>query len=80
MASYYVIDGRDGDVTIHKYTKKELLQILHDDEAYEGVEFVEMEEGSWQQVAHFGDNAVMVIRGADVVPAAKHTTVVWEVD
>ena len=85
MSDYFVIDGRDGDVTVHKYTKKEFTQVLNDGEAYDGVEFVELGSADsiaspWQMVSHFGENAVLVIRGTEVVPKPKEAVVTWEVD
>ena len=41
MADYFVIDGRDGDATVQRVDKRELLAMIATEE-YAGVEFVEL--------------------------------------
>ena len=76
MADYFVIDGRDGDAYVSRMSKKELISWLQSE--YDG-QFVSNIEDS-EQVCHFGDDAILVIRGSLVVPAAKEAVTVWEVD
>lgn len=81
MASYFVIDGRDGSPTVHKYTKKELLQTLKDGEAYDGCEFFQMEDGEWQIISELtGEDGVLIIRGTDVKPAEKKQVIEWDIE
>ena len=83
MADYFVIDGRDGDATVMRVDKRELLAMIAGEE-YAGVEFVELADGlsafSIQQVCEFGDNSILVIKGKQVVPAPQKHVVTWGVD
>ncbi len=84
MSDYFVIDGRDGDTTVHRMTKRDLLAMIASEE-YAGVEFVELAEGvspfpTTLQVCHFGDNGILVIKGKQVVPAPQEHVVTWGVD
>lgn len=84
MSDYFVIDGRDGDATVQRMGKRDLLTMIASEE-YAGVDFVELAEGvspfpATLQICEFGDNSILVIKGKQVVPAPQKHVVTWGVD
>lgn len=80
MADYFVIDGCSGDVSVTRYSKKELLTGMKEGEfgVEDGVGFVlDLSKASGDPFTW--GNRVCIIRGELVEPKPVKEVTVWDV-
>ena len=77
MEKYYVIHNSDGDTTVYEYTKKELLEILNeDDRGY--IKY--FDEIPYETDTNYWGEGALIIRGEVVKPKEKKIVVNFDID
>jgi hypothetical protein len=77
MEKYYVIHNGEGDTTVYEYTKKELLEILNDDEE-DNLEY--FNEIPYETDTNYWGEGALIIRGEIVKPEEKKVVLNFDID